>query len=98
MKKDKTRHFETFSGESYPEILPQWGNMGKRRINNGAFGQDPEVIETHSHSGVVTHERGRIQTQDLSVKDAKQPSLNEIWEILTENDFMMSNNKNFSKK
>ena len=86
MKKDKTRHFETFYGKSYPEILPQWGNMGKRRINNGAFGQDPEVIETHSHSGVVTHERGRIQTQDLSVKDAKQPSRDEIWEWLGDPD------------
>lgn len=86
MKKDKTRHFETFLGQSYPEILPQRGNMGKRRINNGVFGQDPEVIETHSHNGVVTHERGRIQAQDLSVKDAKQPSIDEIWEWLGDPD------------
>ena len=86
MKKNKTRHFETFLGESYPEILPQRGNMGKRRINNGALDQDPEVIETHSHNGVVTHERGRIQAQDLSVKDAKQPSIDEIWEWLGDPD------------
>lgn len=70
MKKDKTRHYETFYAESYPEILPQWGNMGKHRINNGVLDQDPEVIATHNHNGVVTHERGRIHAQDLSVKDA----------------------------
>ena len=86
MKKDKTRHFETFLGESYPEILPQRGNMGKHDVNNGALDQDPEVIETHSHNGVVTHERGRIHAQDLSVKDAKQPSLDEIWEWLGDPD------------
>lgn len=86
MKKNKTRHFETFFSESYPEILPQWGNMGKHRINNGVFGQDLERIETHIHNGVVTHERGRIQAQDLSVKDAKQPSIDEIWEWLGDPD------------
>jgi hypothetical protein len=79
MKKDKTGHFETFLGESYPEILPQWGKMGKHRINNGAFGQGPEGIETHSHSGVVTQELGRNRTNDPDVKDAKHPSIDEIW-------------------
>ena len=86
MKKDKTRHFETFFSESYPEKLPDVGKLGKHRINNGALDQDPEVIETHSHNGVVTHERGRIQAKDLSVKDAKQPSLDEIWEWLGDPD------------
>ena len=86
MKKDKTRHFETFYGKSYPKKLPAMGKLGKHDVNNGVFGQDPEVIATHSHNGVVTHERGRIQAQDLSVKEAKQPSRDEIWEWLGDPD------------
>ena len=86
MKKDKTRHFETFLGQSYPQKLPDVGKLGKHDVNNGAFGQDLEVIATHSHNGVVTHERGRIQAQDLSVKDTKQPSIDEIWEWLGDPD------------
>jgi hypothetical protein len=82
MKKNKTRHFETFSGESYPKILPQWGNMGKRRINNGALDQDPEVIATHSHNGIVTQDLGRIEGHEPDVKNDKQPSLDEIWKWL----------------
>ena len=36
MKKDKTRHFETFLGQSYPEKLPAVGKLGKHDVNNGA--------------------------------------------------------------
>jgi hypothetical protein len=62
------------------------GKLGKHDVNNGVFGQDLEGIETHSHNGVVTNERGRVQAQDLSVKDTKQPSLDEIWEWLGDPD------------
>jgi hypothetical protein len=86
MKKDKTRHFETFLGESYPEILPQWGTMGKHPINNGALDHDPEGIETHSHTEVVTKDPEGIDGHDPDVKDAKQPSLDEIWEWLGDPD------------
>ena len=86
MKKDKTRHFETFLGQSCPQKLPDVGKLGKHDVNNGALDQDPEVIATHSYNGVVTHERGRTRSQDLSVKDAKQPSLDEIWEWLGDPD------------
>lgn len=86
MKKNKTRHFETFLGESYPEILPQRGNMGKRRINNWALDQDPEVIATHRHNGVVTQDLGRIKGQEPDVKNDKQPSFDEIWEWLGDPD------------
>lgn len=86
MKKDKTRHYETFLGESYPQKLPKVGKVGKHRINNGAFGQGPEGIETHSHSGVVTQERGRNRTNDPYVKDVQQPSIDEIWEWLGDPD------------
>ena len=82
MKKDKTRHFETFLGQSYPQKLPDVGKLGKHAVNNGALDHNPEVIRTYSHNGVLTHERGRIQTKDPSVKDAKQPSIDEIWEWL----------------
>lgn len=82
MKKDKTRHFETFYGKSYPEKLPAVGKLGKHDVNNWVFGQDLERIATHSHNGVVTHERGRIEGQEPDVKNDKQPSLDEIWEWL----------------
>jgi hypothetical protein len=86
MKKDKTRHFETSLGESYPEILPQRGNVGKHSINNGAFGQGPEVVETHSHTEVVTKGPEGIKGHDPDVKDTKQPSLDEILEWLGDPD------------
>jgi hypothetical protein len=86
MKKDKTGHFETFLGESYPEILPQWGKMGKHRINNGAFGQGPEVVENHSHTEVVTKDPEGINGHEPDVKDAKHPSIDEIWEWLGDPD------------
>ena len=78
MKKDKTRHFETFLGQSYPQKLPDVGKLGKHDVNNGALDQDPEVIETHSHNGVVTQDLGRIEGQEPDVKNDKQPSLDEI--------------------
>ena len=80
MKKDKTRHFETFYGKSYPQKLPAAGKLGKHDVNNGALDQDPEVIETHSHNRVVTQDIGRIEGQEPDVKNDKQPSLDEIWE------------------
>jgi hypothetical protein len=86
MKKDIIGHFETFLGESYPEILPQWGKMGKHRINNGAFGQGSEVVETHSHTEVVTKGPEGIKGHDPDVKDTKQPSLDEILEWLGDPD------------
>jgi hypothetical protein len=86
MKKYKTGHFETFLGESYPEILPQRGNVGKHSINNGAFGQGPEVVETHSHTEVVTKGPEGIKGHDPDVKDTKQPSLDEILEWLCDPD------------
>ena len=43
MKKDKTRHFETFSWQSYPKKLPDVGKLGKHDVNNGVFGQEPDV-------------------------------------------------------
>lgn len=86
MKKDKTRHFETFYGKSYPQKLPYVGKLGKHDVNNGVFGQDLEGIETHSHSGVVTQDLGRIEGQEPDVKNDKQPSLDEIWEWLGDPD------------
>ena len=37
MKKDKTRHFETFLGQSYPQKLPDVGKLGKHDVNNGVL-------------------------------------------------------------
>ena len=82
MKKDKTRHFETFLGQSYPQKLPDVGKLGKHDVNNGVLGQDLERIETHSHNGVVTQDLGRIEGQEQDVKNDKQPSIDEIWEWL----------------
>ena len=82
MKKDKTRHFETFSWQSYPKKLPDVGKLGKHDVNNGVFGQDRERIETHSYNGVVTQDLGRIEDQEPDVKNDKQPSLDEILEWL----------------
>ena len=82
MKKDKTRHFETFYSKSYPQKFPDMGKLGKHHINNGVFGQDLEGIETHSHSGVVTQDLGRIEGQEPDVKNDKQPSLDEIWGVV----------------
>lgn len=86
MKKDKTRHFETFYGKSYHQKLPDVGKLGKHDVNNGVFGQDLERIETHSHNGVVTQDLGRIEGQEPDVKNDKQPSLDEIWEWLGDPD------------
>lgn len=86
MKKDKTRHFETFLGQSYPQKLPDVGKLGKHRINNGAFGQGPEVVETHSHTEVVTKGPEGIKGHDPDVKDTKQSSLDEILEWLGDPD------------
>ena len=87
MKKDKTRHFETFYGKSYPQKLPEVGKLGKHDVNNGVFGQDLEGIETHSHNRVVTQDLGRIECQEPDVKkNDKQPSLDEIWEWLGDPD------------
>ena len=60
--------------------------MGKHDVNNWFFGQDLEGIETHSHSGVVTQDLGRIEGQESDVKNDKQPSLDEIWEWLGDPD------------
>lgn len=70
MKKDKTRHFETFLGQSYPQKLPDVGKLGKHDVNNEVFGQD----------------LGRIENQEPGVKNDKQPSLDEIWEWLGDPD------------
>ena len=70
MKKDKTRHFETFYGKSYPQKLPDVWKLGKHDVNNGVFGQD----------------LGRVEGQEPNVKNDKQPSLDEIWEWLGDPD------------
>jgi hypothetical protein len=90
MKKYKTGHFETFLGESYPEILPQWGKMGKHRINNGAFGQGPEVVETHSHTEVVTKgpKELKVMIQMLKIQNSHRwTRFGSGWVTLTKNDF-----------
>lgn len=86
MKKDKTRHFETFYGKSYPKKLPDVGKLGKHDVNNGALDQDLEGIETHNHNEVVTQDLGRIEGREPDVKNDKQPSLDEIWEWLGDPD------------
>jgi hypothetical protein len=44
------------------------------------------VVETHSHTEVVTKDPEGINGHEPDVKDAKHPSIDEIWEWLGDPD------------
>ncbi len=74
MKKDKTRHFETFLGQSYPQKLPAVGKLGKLTLTMGFL--------------VKTSVGLKVRSRMLkTINNHRLMRFGSGWAILTENDF-----------